>query len=310
MAKEYISANLYGKRCFGSKVYKLAMSAATTCPNRDGTVGTGGCIFCSAGGSGDFAAPHICSVEEQIQQAKALLGSKGEGLRYIAYFQSYTGTYGDLERLERIYTEAAEHPEIAGLSIATRPDCVGEDVLTLLSEVAAQKPLTVELGLQSSSDETAERIHRGYPFAVFENTFLRLKRAGIRVCVHIIDGLPGETQVQMLGTARTLAWLRPDAMKIHLLHIIRGTQLAALFESGRYEPMDFEQYIDTVIRQLELLPPETVIERITGDGDKTKLLAPLWSRDKIRVLGTIDHEMAARNTWQGRLYSPDDLHLS
>ena len=298
----------YHNRQQNCKTQKAVIDAGLSCPNIDGTCGTDGCIFCD-GGSGYFAPDQRLSVTEQIRLETERIRRKHPTDGITAYFQVHTNTYAPVEKLRALYAEVLA-ADIQAISIATRPDCVGEDVLMLLSEVATQKPLTVELGLQSSNDETAERIHRGYPFVVFENTFLRLKRAGIRVCVHIIDGLPGETQAQMLETARTLARFRPNAMKIHLLHVIRGTQLAALYESGRYEPMGFEQYIDTVIRQLELLPPETVIERVTGDGDKTKLLAPLWSRDKIRVLGTIDHEMAARNTWQGRLYSPDDLHLS
>ena len=176
-----------------------------------------------------------------------------------------------------------------------------------LKELNGKTHLTVELGLQSSNDETAARIHRGYKYEVFREIFLRLRENNIRVCVHIIDGLPGETEAEMIKTAEDLAQLRPDGVKIHLLHVIRGTQLADLYESGAYTPMTFEDYVRVVIRQLEVLPPETVIERITGDGDKTKLLAPLWSRDKIRVLGTIDHEMAVGNTWQGRLYSPNGL---
>ena len=179
--------------------------------------------------------------------------------------------------------------------------------MSLLKELNGKTHLTVELGLQSSNDETAARIHRGYKYEIFREIFLRLRENHIRVCVHIIDGLPGETEAEMIKTAEDLAQLRPDGVKIHLLHVIRGTQLANLYESGAYTPMTFEDYVRVVIRQLEVLPPETVIERITGDGDKTKLLAPLWSRDKIRVLGTIDREMAMGNTWQGRLYSPNGL---
>ena len=179
--------------------------------------------------------------------------------------------------------------------------------MSLLKELNGKTHLTVELGLQSSNEETAARIHRGYKYEVFKETFLRLRENNIRVCVHIIDGLPGETEAEMIKTVEDLAQLRPDGVKIHLLHVIRGTQLAGLYESGAYTTMTFEDYVRVVIRQLEVLPPETVIERITGDGDKTKLLAPLWSRDKIRVLGTIDREMAVGNTWQGRLYSPNGL---
>ena len=298
----------YHNRVHNCKTQKAIIDAGLSCPNIDGTCGTGGCIFCD-GGSGYFAPDRLLSVTEQLQLETARIRRKSPNAAVIAYFQVHTNTYGPLERLKSLYTEALE-ADVYGLSIATRPDCLSGEVLALLASVAKQKPLTVELGLQSVLDTTAETINRGYPYAVFEDSFRKLKAHGIRVCVHIIDGLPGEKPADMLHTAKVIGRLRPDAVKIHLLHVIRGTKLAALFESGQYTPMTFEAYIDTVIRQLELLPAETVIERITGDGDKSKLLAPLWSKDKIRVLGTIDKEMANRNTFQGRLFAEDDLHPS
>lgn len=297
----------YHNRQLNCKTQKAIIDAGLSCPNLDGTCGVGGCIFCD-GGSGYFAPDKRLSVAQQLERETARIRVKHPNDGIIAYFQVHTNTYAPVGTLRDLYEQALSG-DIAGISIATRPDCLGGEVLALLKEAAKRKPLTVELGLQSVNDETAERINRGYPYAVFEDAFLRLRAAGIRVCVHIIDGLPGEGIEQMLETAKTLAGLRPDGVKIHLLHVIRGTRLAELFESGQYTPMTFDGYIDTAIRQLELLPPETVIERITGDGDKEKLLAPLWSRDKIRVLGTIDREMALRNTWQGRLYSPNSLHI-
>lgn len=297
----------YHNRQANCKTQKAVLDAGLSCPNLDGTCGVGGCIFCD-GGSGYFTPDHRLSIREQLELETARIRRKHPNDGIIAYFQAHTNTYAPMETLRRLYDEALA-ADIAGISIATRPDCIGDDVLALLKEIAERKPLTVELGLQSSSDETAARINRGYPYTTFAACFARLRAAGIRVCVHIIDGLPGENAEQMLETAQALARLRPEALKIHLLHVIRGTKLAQLYEQGDYVPLTMEAYIDIVIRQLELLPPETVIERITGDGDKEKLLAPLWSRDKIRVLGTIDREMAARNTWQGRLYSRDDLHL-
>jgi len=297
----------YHNRQRNCKMQKAIVDAGLTCPNLDGTCGTGGCIFCD-GGSGYFAPDQKLSVNEQIRMETERIRKKHPEAGITAYFQVHTNTYGPVETLRRLYAEAIE-ADVDEISIATRPDCLPESVMELLREVAMQKPLTVELGLQTANDETAERIHRGYPTCVFEEGFRKLREAGIRLCVHLIDGLPGETLHDMLHTARYLARLQPDAVKIHLLHVIRGTQLAAQWESGEYIPMERDAYIDAVIRQLELLPPETVIERITGDGDKTKLLAPLWSRDKIRVLGTIDAEMARRNTWQGRLFAEDDLHL-
>ncbi|MGN0479226.1 MAG: TIGR01212 family radical SAM protein [Hominenteromicrobium sp.] len=297
----------YHNRQANCKTQKAVLDAGLSCPNLDGTCGVGGCIFCD-GGSGYFTPDSRLSIREQLEEETARIRRKHPDAGVIAYFQAHTNTYADVDTLRSLY-EQALGADIAGLSIATRPDCIGEDVLALLKELREKKPLTVELGLQSSSDRTAERINRGYPYEAFAACFARLRGAGIRICVHIIDGLPGENEADMLETARALADLRPDAVKIHLLHVICGTKLAELYESGCYTPLTLEEYTDIVVRQLELLPPETVIERITGDGDKARLLAPLWSRDKIRVLGTIDQKMARRNTWQGRLYSQDDLHI-
>lgn len=295
----------YHNRVQNCKTQKAVIDAGLSCPNIDGTCGVGGCIFCD-GGSGYFTQDKAFSVTEQLQAEKVRIHKKSPESKIIAYFQTHTNTYAPVEKLRTLYEEALTFG-VYGVSIATRPDCIGKDVLSLLKELNGKTHLAVELGLQSSNDETAARIHRGYKYEVFKETFLRLRENNIRVCVHIIDGLPGETEAEMIKTAEDLAQLRPDGVKIHLLHVIRGTQLAGLYESGAYTPMTFEDYVRVVIRQLEVLPPETVIERITGDGDKTKLLAPLWSRDKIRVLGTIDHEMAVGNTWQGRLYSPNGL---
>lgn len=295
----------YHNRVQNCKTQKAVIDAGLSCPNIDGTCGVGGCIFCD-GGSGYFTQDKAFSVTEQLQAEKVRIHKKSPESKIIAYFQTHTNTYAPDEKLRALYEEALAFG-VYGVSIATRPDCIGKDVLSLLKELNGKTHLTVELGLQSSNDEAAARIHRGYKYEVFKETFLRLRENNIRVCVHIIDGLPGETEAEMIKTAEDLAQLRPDGVKIHLLHVIRGTQLAGLYESGAYTPMTFEDYVRVVIRQLEVLPPETVIERITGDGDKTKLLAPLWSRDKIRVLGTIDREMAVGNTWQGRLYSPNGL---
>ena len=297
----------YHNRQQNCKTQKAIIDAGLSCPNIDGTCGTGGCIFCD-GGSGYFAADNHLSVSEQIRIETERIHRKDPSCGIIAYFQVHTNTYGSIDTLRRLYDEALAC-DIQGISIATRPDCLGDDIIDLLKDIASQKPLTVELGLQTTNDRTALTINRGYPYRTFVEGYSKLKNSGIRVCVHIINGLPGETQDDMLKTAIDLAGLHLDAMKIHLLHVIRGTKLEKLLMSDNYTPMSFEEYIDTVIGQLELLPPETVIERITGDGDKRKLLAPLWSKDKIRVLGSIDKEMANRNTWQGRLFAADDLHL-
>lgn len=291
----------YHNRQHNCKTYKAIVDAGLSCPNIDGKCGMGGCIFCD-GGSGYFAPDSILPISEQIASESRRIRTKHPDASIIAYFQVHTNTYAPLNVLRELYYQAL-NTDVAGISIATRPDCIDDDIIALLSEINSIKPLTVELGLQSTSDRTAVTINRGYPFSAFEESFLKLKNAGIRTCVHIIDGLPGESIADMLSTAETLAALRPDAMKIHLLHVIKGTRLADMWGNGGYTPMELDEYIDAVIGQLELLPPETVIERITGDGDKIKLLAPLWSRDKIRVLGTIDKEMARRNTWQGRLFT-------
>ena len=308
--KRYHTYNYYLRHRFGKKVFKVSLDAGFSCPNRDGSKGVGGCIYCSDKRSGDFAGNSCDDISVQFDNVREVLHKKWSDAVYIPYFQAGTNTYGDFSRQKELFTRAVNFKNAVGLSVATRGDCIDERVADLFYELSKDKYVTVELGLQTSNDLTAQKINRGYLYKTFTEGYMKLKNAGIRVCVHIIDGLPGETQDDMLKTAYDLSNLRPDALKIHLLHVIRGTRLEALLDSGCYIPLTFYEYIDTVVRQLELLPPETVIERITGDGDKSKLLAPLWSRDKIRVLGTIDKEMANRITWQGRLFSADDLHLS
>lgn len=291
--KEYISANVYCKRQFDCKVYKLAMSAATTCPNRDGTIGVGGCTFCSAGGSGDFASAENLSIAEQIHQAKAILGAKGEGLHYIAYFQSYTGTYGDLAHLERIYQQASDHPEIVGLSIATRPDCLGQDALAMLRRLAEKKPLWVELGLQSIHPETAKRINRGYELPVYEKAMADLAEIGVHRITHVIFGLPGESREEMLETVQYVGQ-RTDGIKLQLLHVLKGTALAESYARGEFATLDPQIYYELVADALEILPKEVVVHRLTGDGAKKDLIAPLWSGDKKRVLADLNRVLQRR----------------
>lgn len=293
MGKTYLSANCYNQRLFGFKVYKLALSAATSCPNRDGTVGVGGCTFCSAGGSGDFAASPCFTVEEQIQQAKAILGTKGEGRKYIAYFQSFTGTYGDLARLEELYQQAAAQPDIVGLSIATRPDCLGADALAMLGGLAEKKPLWVELGLQTIHEETALRVNRGYPLAVYDKAMEDLKALGVHRITHVILGLPGESREEMLETVRYVGQ-RTDGIKLQLLHVLRGTALAEQYARGEFEVLEPDAYYELVADALELLPENVVIHRLTGDGAKKDLLAPLWSGDKKRVLNDLNRVLRQR----------------
>lgn len=293
MYKEYLSANLFCRRVFGCKVYKLALSAATTCPNRDGTVGRGGCVFCSAGGSGDFAAAADMPVKQQLEAAKKLLGAKGAGLKYIAYFQSFTGTYGDLSALEKIYTQAAEQPEIVGLSIATRPDCLGDEALSMLARLAARKPLWVELGLQTVSEQTAERINRGCSLPVYERAMRDLKALGVHRITHVILGLPGESREDMLKTV-SYAGGMTDGIKLQLLHVLSGTALAESYGRGEFEVLEPEEYYELVADALELLPQDVVIHRLTGDGAKRDLIAPLWSADKKRVLADLNKTLRRR----------------
>ena len=297
-----LTVSEYMKQKYGQKVYRLSLSSGCTCPNRDGTLGWGGCAFCSAGGSGDFAAEPV-SVERQIAEAKKRVDSKfprsvsPEERKYIAYFQSYTNTYGKTDHLRRIFTEAAERPEIVTLSVGTRPDCLEQDKVQMLAELNHIKPVWVELGLQTIHEQTAEAFHRGYRLPVFLDAYRRLKQAGLEVIVHVILGLPGEGREDMLETVRFLAGLNPglDGIKLQLLHILKGTEYGSIFERdpSAFQTSGFtlESYCDLVVACLKLLPPETVIHRLTGDGPKNLLLAPKWSADKKKVLNELNRRI-------------------
>ena len=299
--KPYHSLDYELKKQFGHKVYKLSLNGGMTCPNRDGTLGRGGCIFCSAGGSGDFAAPVMDSVHEQIEAAKLQVQRKMSGPgSYIAYFQSYTNTYAPLSHLRAIFTDAIRHPDIAALSVATRPDCLGPEVVDLLRELNSIKPVWVELGLQTIHESTARFIRRGYPLPVFESALLRLKEAGITVIVHVILGLPGETREMMLETVRYLAKGVADGIKLQLLHILNGTDLARIYRNTPFPVLSMEEYLDLVIDCVELLPPDMTIHRITGDGPKKLLVSPLWSGNKRLVLNSLHRRFKERDTWQGK----------
>lgn len=297
--KRYHTLNYHYKTVYGEKLHKAVIDGGFTCPNVDGSVGTGGCIFCD-GGSGYFTQKRM-GISKQLELESERIARKNGKVPIIAYFQANTNTYAPVKRLRKIYEEALEFPGVRGLSIGTRADCLPEDVLDLLSELNRKTLLTVELGMQSVHEETLRRINRGYSHEEFKNGYFKLKNRGIRVCLHIINGLPGETPEMMKETARQAGQLRPDAIKLQMLHVIRGTKLAEMFERGEVALLSRDEYIDIIVRQLETLPGETVIERITGDGDRLKLIAPLWSADKIAVLGGIDKAMAERNTFQGRL---------
>lgn len=302
--KPYHSLDYELKRTFGHKLYKLALDGGMTCPNRDGTCGNRGCIFCSEGGSGDFAAPSEGDVWKQIDAAKERVRQKmpsSDGQpHYIAYFQSFTNTYAPFEHLSRLFSQAISHPEIAALSIATRPDCLPDETIALLARLNSIKPVWVELGLQTIHEDTAQLIRRGYSLPVFESALKKLKAAGLTVIVHVILGLPGETRERM---TQTITWLskRPiDGIKLQLLHILKGTDLAVMYQSDPFALFTMEEYIDFVIDCVELLPQEITIHRLTGDGPRNLLIAPLWSTDKKRVLNTLYRRFKERHTWQGK----------
>lgn len=287
----YTSLSSVLKKQYGTKVYKLSLQSGCGCPHRDPVTGQGGCTFCSEGGSGDFAAP-LLPVEEQIRIAKRLVDAKipssvpEEARRYIAYFQSYTNTFGDTRYLTDLYEKTISFPEIAGLSVGTRPDCLEEDKIRMLSDLNRKKPVWVELGLQTIHEKTAERIRRGYPLSVFEDAYRRLTDEGLTVIVHVILGLPGESREEMLETIRYLAGLTPvlPGIKLQLLHILRGTELAKEYEEHPFPVLTMEEYAELLQDAVRLLPEETVVHRLTGDGPKRLLIAPLWSADKKRVL--------------------------
>lgn len=305
--RPYYSLNAFLKNTYGEKLYKIAVDAGFTCPNRDGTLGSGGCIFCSAGGSGEFAvktADHP-SVTDQIETGLALFAHKRVGQRFIVYFQAYTNTYGPLPHLRALYTEALRHPDVAGISIATRPDCITENIVTMLvnlRQIFSDKFVWVELGLQSIHEKTADFIRRGYPLSVYDSCVSLLSQADIPVITHIIIGLPGEGEDALLSTIDHLNQLGTWGVKLQLLHVLRDTALAGYYFDGSYTPLARDAYIDLVIACLEHLSPDIVIHRLTGDGPKDLLLAPLWSLDKRSVLNTLHHTMKLRAACQGRLY--------
>ena len=307
MTEHYYSLNRYLRETFGEKVYKLALDGGMTCPNRDGTIGTGGCIFCSAGGSGDFAEGRCASVAEQIEKAKARVQKKTDAAKFIAYFQSYTNTYAPVEYLETLFSEAIAEPSVVALSIGTRPDCLPDEVIALLSRLNRIKPVWVELGLQTIHEETARYIRRGYPLPVYEDALARLRAAGISVITHVILGLPGESREMMLATIDYLGGEhRPDGVKLQLLHVLEGTDLAKDWRAGKFACMEMEEYFDLLCACLERLPADMVIHRLTGDGPKKSLLAPLWTGDKKRVLNELNRTLENRQISQGSAKKPLD----
>ena len=290
----YISLSEHLKTRFGCKVYKLALEGGMTCPNRDGTCGVGGCIFCAADGSGAFAQTGK-TVFEQIEAAKARVAGKIKNGKYIAYFQSFTNTYAPVGYLKPLFRAAIDHPDVVVLSIATRPDCLPEDVLDLLAELNRIKPVWVELGLQTIHSDTARYIRRGYELPIYDKAVADLKVRGIEVITHVILGLPGESREQMLDTVRYVGQ-RTDGIKLQLLHVLRGTDLAGDYAAGTFRTLELEEYCDLVVDCLRCLPEHVVVHRMTGDGAKKDLIAPLWSGDKKRVLNTLNQTIKAADT--------------
>lgn len=302
--KRYHSLDYYLKETYGEKLYKLALNGGMTCPNRDGTLGNRGCIFCSAGGSGDFAASKLISIKEQIAYGKELIERKYTGHSYIAYFQAYTNTYASVEYLRKLFTEAIMEPEIKILSIATRPDCLGDDIIALLKELNQIKPVWIELGLQTIHEESANFIRRGYPLSVFESAVHSLRNNGITVIVHTILGLPNESEQMMLETISYLNRFDIQGIKLQLLHILKGTDLALYYENTHFHLPSMEEYMVLLGKSIALLRPDIVIHRLTGDGPKDLLIAPLWTGNKRLVLNTIQRYLKTENIWQGKEYHP------
>lgn len=286
------------KRQFGCRVHRISVDAGFTCPNRDGTAGTGGCIFCSDHGSGSYGIAREMSIAEQLEDGKEVMTRKYKAHKFIAYFQPYSNTYAPLEKLKTIYDEALQVTDVVGLIVGTRPDCLPAETIALLGEYHQRTYFWLELGLQSPQDRTLERISRGHDFTVFLKAAVAAKAIGLRLCVHIILGLPGESREEMLATAAILNDLRVDGVKIHLLHVNRGTQLAGMYERGEVTLLGRDEYVGLVCDFLERLSPQILIHRLTGDGGKD-LVAPLWSAAKFEILNAIDDEMARRGTRQG-----------
>ena len=300
--KRYHTYDYYLRQTFGGKCAKIPIDAGFTCPNIDGKCGTGGCIYCSGRGSGDFAEAPTLTVSEQYARVREKLSSKWSTERCIPYFQAHTNTYAPVEKLRPLFEEALAQEGVVGLNIATRADCLGEGVPELLAELAERTVLTVELGLQTVHDETARKINRGHSFSEFQEGYRKIREASekIGICVHLIFGLPGETREMMMESVREVAKMHPDQVKIHLLHVIKGTKMAEEYLAGNYTPLEKEEYVSLVCDALALLPAEIVVARVTGDGMADDLLAPEWSRKKVSVINDIDKLLYERNSWQGK----------
>ena len=284
---KYTSLNQYLKNRFGTIVYKIALDGGVTCPNRDGTLGTRGCIFCSKGGSGDFAESRALDIKTQIELGKSRVSRKIKDGKYIAYFQAFTNTYASVDRLESLYMQAIEHKDIVALSIGTRPDCLGDEVIELLESLNKIKPIFVELGLQTIHENTAKYIRRGYELNVYDDAVSRLHKAGLNVVTHLIIGLPNETKDDMLKSVEYVCNIT-DGIKLQLLHILKGTDLEEQYNDGKIKFLTLDEYCDIICDCIKIIPKNVVVHRLTGDGAKKDLIAPLWSADKKNVLNTLN----------------------
>lgn len=299
--KRYHTWNYHLRHTFGTKVMKISLNAGFTCPNIDGTKGVGGCTYCSSSGSGDFAGDPAQKILEQFEEVRTRMHKKWSEGKYMPYFQAHTNTYAPVSVLRERFEPALRQPGVIGISIATRADCLEDEVLDYLSELNERTYLLVELGLQSIFDETGEKINRCHTYNEFLEGYKKLTGRNIRVCVHLINGLPGETKEMMIESARAVAALKPYCVKLHLLHVLKGTPIAAQLERGEFSLLSLKEYVDIIVSQLEVFPEETIIQRLTGDGAKDDLIGPLWSLKKFVVLNEIDKEMLRRDTWQGKM---------
>ncbi|SDB10669.1 TIGR01212 family radical SAM protein [Eubacterium oxidoreducens] len=300
--KRYHSLDAYIKNTYGEKMYRISINAGMTCPNRDGTCSSGGCIFCSEGGSGDFAPAAFSSITEQIEEGKRNLSKKVHCRYFIAYFQAFSNTYDSVERLRTLYTEAISHPDIKILSIATRPDCLNDEIIALLDEINRIKPVWIELGLQTIHERTHRRMNTHFHIKDYEKACDQLHAIGVNVITHVIFSLPEETKEEMLATIQYLASRRTDGIKIHMLFVLKHTQLGRYYRQHPFPLLSCEEYVNLVCDSLELLPPDCIIHRLTGDGPKDLLIEPQWTSNKLVVFNSIQKTMKARNTYQGIYY--------
>ncbi len=302
MNKRYNDLNTYFRNIFGCRVQKIAIDAGLTCPNRDGTISTEGCIYCNARGSGTGAYMEGLSIKDQIIKGKKALSKRYKAKKFIAYFQSFSNTYAHLDKLKRLYEEALSVDDVVGLSIGTRPDCINEPVLKLLQDYAKKYMIWIEYGLQSSHDKTLDIINRGHDFQCFKKAVEATKDRGIKICSHVILGLPNEDRTHMLETAKLLAGMNIDGIKLHLLYVVRGTRLEALYRQGNYRCLEQQEFAGLVCDFLELLPQKVVIQRLTVNPHPKELVAPLWSLKKEETIALINDTLKKRNTWQGKYY--------